>query len=98
MGDLMFYLRHPRVDRAAGASIKNWIVALEAVTKEHPADTIYIAGHSKVNLPVTVSRAELLKFRDYFSGLLALRAERHCVGPAGGRNRQGGDRAGIRRL
>ena len=70
MGDLMFYVRHPRVDRAAGASIKNWIVTLETVTKEHPADTIYIAGHSKVNLPVTVTRLELLKFRDYFSGLL----------------------------
>src|SRR5687768_15867405 len=71
MGDLMFYLRHPRVDRAAGASIKNWIVTLESVAKEHPADTIYIAGHSKVNLPVTVTRDDVLKFRDYFSGLLA---------------------------
>jgi glyoxylase-like metal-dependent hydrolase (beta-lactamase superfamily II) len=71
MGDLMFYQRHPRVDRPSGASIKNWIVLLEAVTKDHPADTIYIAGHAKVNLPVTVTRADLLKFRDYFSGLLA---------------------------
>jgi glyoxylase-like metal-dependent hydrolase (beta-lactamase superfamily II) len=71
MGDLMFYLRHPRVDRGAGASIKNWIVTLESVVKEHPADTIYIAGHAKENLPVTVTRADLLKFRDYFSGLLA---------------------------
>jgi glyoxylase-like metal-dependent hydrolase (beta-lactamase superfamily II) len=71
MGDLMFYQRHPRVDRASGASIKNWIVTLESVTKEHAADTIYIAGHAKANLPVTVTRADLLKFRDYFSGLLA---------------------------
>jgi cyclase len=71
MGDLMFYRRHPRVDRGAGASIKNWMVALESVTKEHAADTIYIAGHAKANLPVTVTRADLLKFRDYFSGLLA---------------------------
>jgi cyclase len=71
MGDLMFYLRHPRVDRPSGASIKNWIVTLESVAKDHPADTIYIAGHAKVNLPVTVTRADLLKFRDYFSGLLA---------------------------
>jgi len=70
MGDLMFYLRNPRVDRPAGASIKNWIVLLETVAKEHPADTIYIAGHSKTNLPVTVTRADLLKFRDYFTGLL----------------------------
>lgn len=71
MGDLMFYLRNPRVDRAAGASIKNWIVTLESVAKENPADTIYIAGHAKANLPVTVTRADLLKFRDYFTGLLA---------------------------
>ena len=71
MGDLMFFLRNPRVDRASGASIKNWIVTLESVTKDHPADTIYIAGHAKANLPVTVTRADLLKFRDYFSGLLA---------------------------
>ena len=71
MGDLMFYLRHPRVDRAAGASVKNWIATLESVAKDHPADTIYIAGHAKANLPVTVTRADLLKFRDYFSGLLA---------------------------
>src|SRR5687768_10468042 len=71
MGDLMFYQRHPRVDRPSGASIKNWIVVLETVTKEHSADTIYIAGHAKMNLPVTVTRADLLKFRDYFSGLLA---------------------------
>lgn len=70
MGDTLFYLRNPRVDRAGGASIKNWIVLLETVVKEHPADTIYIAGHSKTNLPVTVARAELLKFRDYFTALL----------------------------
>jgi cyclase len=70
MGDLMFYLRNPRVDRAAGASVKNWIVTLESVAKENLADTIYIAGHSKMNSPVTVTRADLLKFRDYFSGLL----------------------------
>ncbi len=81
MGDLMFYLRNPRVDRAAGASIKNWIVTLESVAKEHPADTIYIAGHSKVNLPLNVTRADLLKFRDYFSGLLAYVQKGHRVGP-----------------
>jgi cyclase len=71
MGDLLFYMRNPRVDRAAGASIKNWIVLLETVAKEHAADTIYIAGHAKTNLPITVARAEVLKFRDYFTALLA---------------------------
>ncbi len=71
MGDLLFYLRNPRVDRPAGASVKNWIATLESVAKEHAADTIYIAGHSKTNLPITVSRGEVLKFRDYFTALLA---------------------------
>ena len=98
MGDLMFYLRNPRVDRPAGASVRNWIVALESVAKDNPADTIYIAGHSKMNLPVTVTRADLLKFRDYFSGLLAYVAERHRVGKTGSGNRQSGERARVRRL
>ena len=98
MGDLMFYLRNPRVDRGAGASIKNWIVTLESVAKDHPADTIYIAGHSKVNLPLTVTRADLLKFRDYFSGLLAYVQKGIASGRSGGRDREGRERAGIRRL
>jgi glyoxylase-like metal-dependent hydrolase (beta-lactamase superfamily II) len=71
MGDLMFNHRHPRVDRPGGASIRNWINVLERVTNDHDADTIYIFGHSKVGLPLTGTRANLLAFRDYFTGLLA---------------------------
>jgi glyoxylase-like metal-dependent hydrolase (beta-lactamase superfamily II) len=71
MGDLMFNHRHPRVDRPGGASIRNWITVLERVTNDHDADTVYIFGHSKVGLPLTGTRADLLAFRDYFSGLLA---------------------------
>ena len=70
MGDLMSHQRHPRVDRPAGASIRNWLVLLEHVTKEHNADTIYIFGHSKVGAPVTGSRKDLLALRDYFSAML----------------------------
>lgn len=70
MGDLMFKHRHPRVDRPAGASIRNWIVTLEKVTSEHDADTAYIFGHAKAGLPVTGTRADLLGFRDYFTALL----------------------------
>ena len=70
MGDLMFKLRHPRVDRPGGASIRNWITTLEKVTSEHNTDTTYIFGHSKVGLPVTGARADLLGFRDYFTALL----------------------------
>jgi glyoxylase-like metal-dependent hydrolase (beta-lactamase superfamily II) len=71
MGDLLFYERHPRVDRAAGASIQNWIKILEKVTQDMPADTIYIAGHSKDGMPATVDRKAVLRFRDYFDAVLA---------------------------
>ena len=54
MGDLLFLERHPRVDRAAGASIQNWMKILEKVDKDMPADTIFIAGHAKEGLPLTV--------------------------------------------
>lgn len=70
MGDLMFHTRHPRVDRPAGASIKNWSDSLSKVTGEHTDDTIYIAGHSKEGLPVQVKKADLLAFRDYFTAVL----------------------------
>jgi glyoxylase-like metal-dependent hydrolase (beta-lactamase superfamily II) len=70
MGDLLFHERHPRVDRPAGASIRNWITTIEAVAKEMPRDTLYIAGHSKDGLPVTVGRTELMRQRDYFDAVL----------------------------
>jgi cyclase len=70
VGDLMSHIRHPRVDRPGGASIRNWIVALEKMTSEHAADTTYIYGHSKVGAPVAGSRGDLLALRDYFSVLL----------------------------
>lgn len=70
MGDLLFYERHPRVDRPAGASIQNWIKILEKVAKDMPADTIFIAGHAKDGLPVAVDGKAVLRFRDYFDGVL----------------------------
>jgi cyclase len=70
MGDLMFNRFHPFVDRAAGASIANWIQTLGKVPGEHSADTIYIFGHGKEGFGVTGRRAELTKFRDYLSAAL----------------------------
>lgn len=70
MGDLMSHQRHPRVDRPSGASIRNWLKSLEDVTKDHNNDTIYIFGHAKVGAPITGSRQDLLRLRDYFSALL----------------------------
>ena len=70
MGDLMSHQRHPRVDRPSGASIRNWLVSLERVVKDHNADSIYIFGHAKVGAPVTGSGKDLLTLRDYFSSML----------------------------
>ena len=69
-GDLMSYLRNPRADRPAGASVKNWIVVLEQITKSYGADTIYIFGHSKAGERVTGSSKDLLGLRDYFSAMV----------------------------
>lgn len=70
MGDLIFNRRHPFIDRPAGASIKNWIVVLEKVAKDHAADTKYIFGHAGEGYPVVGDRADLMAMRDYLTALL----------------------------
>jgi glyoxylase-like metal-dependent hydrolase (beta-lactamase superfamily II) len=70
MGDLMFHQRHPIVDGAAGASLKNWITVLERTVKDHKSDTIFIFGHAGPNLPVSGNSADLLRLRDYMTALL----------------------------
>lgn len=84
MGDLAFHRRHPVVDRAAGASMRNWTRLLEQVVNAHARDTIYIFGHAAEGLPVTGSSAELLRFRDYLGAVLTF-VERHV---AAGRSRE----------
>ncbi|HEX2206752.1 MAG TPA: MBL fold metallo-hydrolase [Longimicrobium sp.] len=84
MGDLAFHRRHPVVDRAAGASMRNWTRIIEQVVNAHAPDTIYIFGHAGEGLPVTGSSAELLQFRDYLGAVLAF-VERHV---AAGRSRE----------
>jgi glyoxylase-like metal-dependent hydrolase (beta-lactamase superfamily II) len=71
MGDLMFHQRHPIVDRAAGAIMRNWMAVLERVPGDHARDTIYIFGHANTGLPVTGDAAALARFRDYLGALLA---------------------------
>ena len=71
MGDLLFNRRHPVVDRAAGASIRNWATVLERTAADHNNDTVYICGHANTNLPVNVGRADLMLMRDYLSAVLA---------------------------
>lgn len=70
MGDLMFNQRHPVVDRAAGASIRNWISVLERTARDHERDTVYIFGHANTGLPVTGDQSQLAHFRSYLTALL----------------------------
>jgi len=69
MGDLMSFLRNPRADRPAGASIVNWITVLENTVKDHGNDTVYIFGHSKVGERVTGSSKDLLGLRNYLTAM-----------------------------
>lgn len=71
MGDLMFNRLHPVIDRTNGASIANWIVVLQKVASELPADTIYIFGHAAEGRDVTGSRADLQHHAHYLEALLA---------------------------
>jgi glyoxylase-like metal-dependent hydrolase (beta-lactamase superfamily II) len=84
MGDLASNRRHPVVDRAAGASMRNWARLLEQVAAAHARDTIYIFGHANTGLPVTGGSADLLQFREYLLAVLAF-VERQV---AAGRSRE----------
>ena len=84
MGDLGFNRRHPVVDRAAGASMRNWARLLQQVVNAHSRDTIYIFGHANTGLPVTGSSGELLQFRDYLTAVITF-AERQV---AAGKSRE----------
>lgn len=71
MGDLMFHGRHPVVDRPAGATMRGWMDVLQRTMSDHDADTVYIFGHAGAGLPVTGSRGDLARFRDYLGAVLA---------------------------
>ena len=70
MGDLMFHLRQPVIDRPAGAWLRNWIGVIEQAAADHNADTMYIFGHAGTGAPITGARADLLVMRDYLTALL----------------------------
>jgi cyclase len=72
LGDLGFYQRHAIVDRAAGASMKNWVTVLDKAMRDHAGDTIYIFGHGNTGTPVTGAAADVRRFRDYLEAVLAL--------------------------
>lgn len=70
MGDLLFNRSHPFIDRAAGASVTNWVKMVESVSKAHNNDTVFIAGHSNAKFPVICNQADLTVMRNYLTALL----------------------------
>jgi glyoxylase-like metal-dependent hydrolase (beta-lactamase superfamily II) len=80
MGDLMFNRLYPVVDRPAGASIRHWIVALEDVAKNYPADAIYVFGHGNPKFGVTGKRDDLLVLRDYWTAVLDYTGKKIAAG------------------
>ena len=82
MGDLLFHERHPRVDRPAGASMRNWITILEKAAKDYPADAIYVAGHARDGVAPAVDRKAVLHFRDYLGAALAFTQKEIARGQA----------------
>lgn len=70
MGDLVFNRRHPFIDTTAGASIKNWIVALDKTLTTFDSKTIFIAGHALDPEKVTVNKADLKAFQNYLQQVL----------------------------
>jgi glyoxylase-like metal-dependent hydrolase (beta-lactamase superfamily II) len=68
LGDLVFNRLPPFVDRAAGASIRNWIRVLEAVLREHPGAE-FIFGHGNRDA-IAGSATDVANFRGYLGAVL----------------------------
>jgi glyoxylase-like metal-dependent hydrolase (beta-lactamase superfamily II) len=71
VGDLVWGSLQCYVDRTpGGASATNWIKVTEQIAAKYPADATYIWGHSAAKLPVTGTKADVLKMRDYLTALV----------------------------
>ncbi|MDP4213569.1 MAG: MBL fold metallo-hydrolase [Bacteroidota bacterium] len=70
VGDLVFNRRWAFVDRAAGASVKNWIVVLDKLQQVFDKDTLFIFGHAFDPDKVTGYKDDLKAMQDYLSRLL----------------------------
>ena len=71
VGDLVWGALQCYVDRTpGGASALNWMTVTEQIARLYPTDATYIWGHSAANVPVTGTRADVLKMRDYLTALI----------------------------
>lgn len=70
MGDLVFNRRYAFIDRTAGASVSNWIVALDGALARYDNDTLFIFGHAFDPDKVTGNKDDLRAMKDYLSRML----------------------------
>ena len=70
VGDLVWNGIQTYVDRPGGASAVNWISVCERIAATYPSDAIYLCGHAKAGLPVTLARADVLAMRDYLTAVV----------------------------
>ena len=69
MGDLVFNRRYPFIDKSAGASVKNWPLALEAAQKKFDKETIFIFGHAFDPEKVIGTKEDLKAMQNYLEKL-----------------------------
>ncbi len=69
MGDLLFNRRYPFVDRAAGASVKNWITVLDKTLSTFDNQTLFVFGHAFDPEKITGNKEDIKVFQDYLAKL-----------------------------
>jgi cyclase len=69
MGDLLFNRRYPFVDRAAGASVKNWVTVLDKTLKTFDNKTLFVCGHAFDPEKIVVGKEDIKVFQDYLAKL-----------------------------
>ena len=70
MGDLVFNRRWAFIDKTAGASIQNWIVALDKTLNTFDNKTVFVFGHAFDPEKVTGNKDDLRAMQQYLSKLL----------------------------
>ena len=70
MGDLIFNRRFPFIDKAAGASIKNWIEVLDKTQKTYDKDTMFIFGHNGDGYKSVGDMTDIKAMQNYLRRLL----------------------------
>ena len=70
-GDQVFNRMYPYIDRSAGASCRNWIVALESAQKQFNKDTIFVYGHAFDPVKVTGTIDDLKAMQNFMEKLVA---------------------------